>query len=101
MSSVHRGSDVDRIVSGLALEDRIRLLSGADKWHLEGIPSEGLSPVMLADGPHGLRKEANPGDMAGPTGAVPATCFPTAVTLAATWDTTLLQEVGRALDREA
>ncbi len=101
MASDHLESDVGRIVSGLSLEERIRLLSGADKWHLEGIPSAGLPPAMVADGPHGLRKEADDRHRAGLTGAVPATCFPTAVTLAATWDTDLLTEVGRALGREA
>ncbi len=101
MPTDHLESDVQRIVSGLSLDERIRLLSGADKWHVEGIPSAGLPPVMVADGPHGLRKEAGEHHGATMTGAVPATCFPTAVTLAATWDTELLAEVGRALGREA
>jgi beta-glucosidase len=92
-------SDAERIVAELDLETRVALLSGADKWHLEGVPSAGLAPIMVADGPHGLRKAA--GDELSLTGAVPATCFPTAVTLAASWDPELLVAVGAALGREA
>ena len=33
--------------------------------------------------------------------SVPATCFPTAAALASTWDTALLEEIGRALAEEA
>ena len=94
-------TDAQRIVADLDLDARVRLLSGADKWHLEGIPSAGLSPIMVADGPHGLRKQPSEGDQLSLVGAVPATCFPTAVTLAATWDPQLLEEVGAALGREA
>ena len=94
-------TDAQRIVADLDLDAKVRLLSGADRWHLEGIPSAGLSPIMVADGPHGLRKQPSEGDQLSLVGAVPATCFPTAVTLAATWDPQLLEEVGAALGREA
>ncbi|MFO7779039.1 MAG: glycoside hydrolase family 3 C-terminal domain-containing protein [Nitriliruptoraceae bacterium] len=94
----HR-SDAERIVAGLDLETRVALLSGTDKWHLEGVPSAGLAPIMVADGPHGLRKAG--GDDLALGDAVPATCFPTAVTLGASWDPELLSTVGAALGREA
>jgi len=94
-------TDAERIVASLDLATKVRLLSGADKWHLEGVPSAGLAPIRVADGPHGLRKQAQGGDHLGLAGAVPATCFPTAVTLGATWDVELVQEVGVALGREA
>jgi len=94
----HR-SDAARIVAELDLETRVALLSGTDKWHLEGVPSAGLAPIMVADGPHGLRKAGD--DELSLSDAVPATCFPTAVTLAASWDPELLTAVGAALGREA
>lgn len=96
----HR-TDAERIVATLDLPTKVRLLSGRDKWHLEGVPSAGLKPIMVADGPHGLRKQAEGGDHLGLGGAVPATCFPTAVTLGSTWDVDLVTEVGAALGREA
>ncbi len=95
----HHRSDAERIVAGLDLESKVALLSGADKWHLEGVPSAGLAPAMVADGPHGLRKMGGHELTLG--GAAPATCFPTAVTLAASWDPELLTAVGTALGREA
>lgn len=91
--------DAERIVADLDLERRVALLSGADKWHLEGVPAAGLAPIMVADGPHGLRKAS--GDELSLGDAVPATCFPTAVTLASSWDPELLTAVGAALGREA
>ncbi|MFO7962246.1 MAG: glycoside hydrolase family 3 C-terminal domain-containing protein [Nitriliruptoraceae bacterium] len=97
-SEQHR-SDAERIVAELDLETKVALLSGTDKWHLEGIPGAGLAPIMVADGPHGLRKAG--GDDLTLSDAVPATCFPTAVTLASSWDPELLTAVGAALGREA
>ncbi len=94
-------TDAQRIVAALDLETKVRLLSGADKWHTEGVPSAGIAAVLMTDGPHGLRRQATEGDHLGMAGSVPATCFPPAVTLAASWDPGLLAEVGAALGREA
>ncbi len=88
------------IVAGLPLADRIRLVSGRDFWTTESVPGQAPS-VMLADGPHGLRKQVGQSDQSGPSDTVPATCFPTAATLACTWDPELLTEIGQALGREA
>jgi beta-glucosidase len=50
---------------------------------------------VLTDGPHGVRLQAGETDHLGLNEAVPATCFPTASALAATWDRDLVAEVGR------
>ena len=71
------------------------LCSGRNFWQLKGIPRLGLESVTVADGPHGLRCQENEADHLGMGASLPATCFPTAVTLAATWDVGLLHEVGR------
>jgi beta-glucosidase len=94
--------DVDAvsIVAGLSLEEKVRLLSGRDTWHLQPVASAGLPSVMVTDGPHGLRKQVGDADRIGLGAAVPATCFPTASALAASWDEALLHEVGVALGRE-
>lgn len=86
------------IVAGLDRDTRVRLLSGAGFWHTEAV--DGVPSIVLTDGPHGLRKQAGSGDHVGLGDSVPATCFPTAVSLGATWDPDLLEEVGRALGRE-
>lgn len=97
-----RMSDLDAatIVAGLPLAAKVRLLSGRDFWHLEPVPSAGLDAVMVTDGPHGLRKQVGDADQLGLGSSVPATCFPTASGLAASWDAELLREVGVALGRE-
>jgi len=88
------------IVAGLRTEDKIRLVSGHDFWTTEAIPEADIRAMMLTDGPHGLRKQRTAGNTADVTDSVPATCFPTAATLASTWDSALLEEVGAALGRE-
>lgn len=86
--------------SSLSLRERVRLLSGHDEWHTEA--SSRLRPAMLSDGPHGLRVQPDGrGDHLGFGDSVPATCFPTAATLACTWDDELVREVGAAIGLEA
>ncbi|WP_084104662.1 glycoside hydrolase family 3 C-terminal domain-containing protein [Demequina sp. NBRC 110056] len=89
------------IVSRLPREERIRLISGASMWYSEALDSEGVASFMMTDGPHGLRKQNGDGDHGGLHESVPATCFPTASALAATWDLDLLEQVGHALGLEA
>ncbi|MFW7415535.1 glycoside hydrolase family 3 C-terminal domain-containing protein [Demequina sp. SO4-18] len=90
-----------RIVAALPRADKLRLVSGADFWNTEAAEGHGVSPFMLTDGPHGLRKQNGAGDHAGLHDSVPATCFPTASALGSTWDVPLLEEVGAALGRES
>lgn len=88
------------IISKLSLEDKARLCSGKDYWHLEGVPECGLPEIMVCDGPHGLRKQNPNGGKVGLGNSFPATCFPTAATAACSWDTDLLNEMGEALGQE-
>ena len=55
----------------------------------------------MHDGPHGLRKRQDTTDSLGLNESVPATCFPTAVTLACSFDRLLLCKVGEAIGKEA
>lgn len=87
----------DALVTQMTLEEQALLLSGDGWWQTHGIERLGLAPMVVSDGPHGLRKVVG----AGLAGSVPATCFPTAPGLAATWNTALAHEVGAALGREA
>lgn len=87
------------LVSRMSIEEQALLLSGDGWWRTHGIERLGLPSIWVADGPHGLRKSPS-SDEPGMT-SVPATCFPTAPALAASWNTALLHEVGAALGREA
>ncbi|GAP54038.1 thermostable beta-glucosidase B [Arthrobacter sp. Hiyo6] len=78
------------------------LTTGADYWTTNALPEVGLRALRLADGPHGLRvqDDENP-DHLGIGRSEKATCFPPAVTLASSWDPSLVQAIGAALGREA
>jgi beta-glucosidase len=89
------------VVDRLDLATKVRLLSGRGFWALEGLPEHGIDPIMVADGPHGLRCQGTASDHLGIAPAVPSTCFPTAAALGSSWDVALLAEVGAALGDEA
>jgi beta-glucosidase len=104
-ASPARVFDVERVLADLTLEEKASLLSGLDFWTTQPVErttgSEVTVPgVMVTDGPHGLRKQADSPDHLGLGHSVPATCFPTAVTLGSTWDPALVRRVGEALGRE-
>ncbi len=87
------------LVARMSVEEQALLLSGDGWWRTHGIARLGLPSIWVADGPHGLRKSPS-SDEPGMT-SVPATCFPTAPALAASWNAALIHEVGAALGREA
>lgn len=92
--------NIREIVAGLSLEEKASLCSGEDFWNLKALPEKGIPAVMLTDGPHGLRKQIGEADHLGLSDSVPATCFPTASAMAASWNPELLREVGAALGAE-
>ncbi|WP_294500072.1 glycoside hydrolase family 3 C-terminal domain-containing protein [uncultured Gemmiger sp.] len=93
--------DAKSIIQNLTLEQKCALLSGAATFQTRAMPQYGIPAIWLSDGPHGLRKQAGPADHLGLNPSEPATCFPTASAMASSWDTTLGEEVGRALGEEA
>lgn len=98
-----RAFDVEHVLAGLTLEEKASLLSGLDFWTTQPLARDGgvaVPGVMVTDGPHGLRKQADSPDHIGLGNSVPATCFPTAATLGSTWDPALVRRVGEALGRE-
>ena len=88
------------IVDQLTRAEKAKLCSGKSFWYLESIERLNLPAVMVTDGPHGLRKQDSGADHVGLNQSVPATCFPTACALAASWDIELLHEVGVALGEQ-
>jgi len=76
----------------LTLEEKLKLFSGSDAWNFQGVERLGIPPMQVADCGHGVTL------VAPPYGS--ATCFPTSVGMAATWNQKLLVEVGQVLGRE-
>ena len=89
------------IIAKLNLEQKCALLSGAGTFTTRGCPKAGVPSITLSDGPNGVRKQAGAADHLGLNPSVPATCFPTAATVACSWDPALGEEIGRAIGEEA
>ncbi|OSM13153.1 glycoside hydrolase family 3 C-terminal domain-containing protein [Bacillus toyonensis] len=92
--------DIKKIISEMTLEEKASLCSGLDFWNTKGIERLGIPSIMVTDGPHGLRKQAEGADHLGIYNSIPSTCFPSAVGLASTWNKDLIHEVGVALGEE-
>ena len=89
------------IIKQMTLEEKCYLFSGKDFWQTRSIERLGVPNMTLSDGPHGIRKQAGTGDQLGLNPSLPATCFPTAATVANSWDPALGEEIGRHLGAEA
>ncbi len=87
------------LVSQMTLHEKASLLSGADDWNTKPLERLDLDSAMVADGPHGLRKEV----LTTPKSSkqtVPATCFPTAAASACSFDRALLKKLGTVIAEE-
>ena len=93
--------DLKKIVSEMTLEEKAGLCSGLDFWHLKEVEHLGIPKVMVSDGPHGLRKQDEKGDHLGINDSIKAVCFPPAVLSACSFDRGLMEEMGKAIGREA
>ena len=89
------------LIDQMTLEEKAAFLSGKNVWETRNIDRLGISSIFCSDGPHGVRKQAGDGDHLGLNASLPATCFPTAATVANSWDVSLGEEVGKALGEEA
>ncbi|MGA8045046.1 MAG: glycoside hydrolase family 3 C-terminal domain-containing protein [Dermatophilaceae bacterium] len=92
--------DVDAVLSRLTVTEKATLTIGQGAWSVAALPEHGVPALSLADGPHGVRRVLGADDPGG-VGTAPATCFPTASLLGATWDREVIRRVGEALGREA
>ena len=90
---------LDSLIRSMTLEQKCAMLSGADVFRTRGVKD--VPSIWLSDGPHGLRKQAGSSDHLGLNPSEKATCFPTATTIANSWDEALGEEIGRALGEEA
>jgi len=87
-------ADLQSRVTRLSLEQKVRLLTGADFWALYPEPAAGLRRIVTSDGPAGVRGET--WDERDTSANIPS---PTA--LAATWDCDRVAAIGRLLAAEA
>jgi beta-glucosidase len=77
----------------LSLEEKVSLLSGQDKWSLPALSALGLEPIVMSDGPTGVK-----GDGSLPIRSVMVPC---GTALAASWNTELVEAIGALLGETA
>ncbi len=91
---------IPEILKRMTLKEKASLCSGQGFWHLQGIPRLKIPSIMVADGPHGLRKQIGDSDHLGMNQSAQATCFPTESAVACSWNRLLIYEIGIALGEE-
>lgn len=87
--------DVEASLAALSLAEKCRLLAGKSTWRTKAFPAAGIPAIKMSDGPNGVRGEGHGGT------ATPGVVVPSGITLGATWDVDLLDEIGSLLGREA
>lgn len=92
---------IDEFLQQMTLKEKASLCSGKNFWNLKSLERFGIPQLTMTDGPHGVRKQAASADQLQMVESVPATCFPTAAGLTASWDRELVFEVGQALGKES
>ncbi len=91
----------EELIAKMTLEEKAAILSGKGEWQTWNIERLGIPSIFCSDGPHGIRKQAGTGDHLGLNPSLQATCFPTAATIANSWDPELGEKIGQALGEEA
>ena len=89
------------LIDQMTLEEKAAILSCRTVWETREVKRLGIPSIFLSDGPHGIRKQAGAGDHLGLNASLEATCFPTAATVANSWNEQLGEEIGEALGEEA
>ncbi|MDL2288499.1 glycoside hydrolase family 3 C-terminal domain-containing protein [Oscillospiraceae bacterium OttesenSCG-928-F05] len=114
---------IDVLLAEMTLEEKVNLLHGKGLWKTRAFPGHGIPDFIMTDGSHGVRfaeaqveSENLALNLAGVIGAEnepektsmtfdvgaskPATCFPNGSSLACSFDTELIERMGRALGAE-
>ena len=101
-SIMENEKEINRIIRGLSLEEKVSLLHGNGKFTSAGLAQLGLPEVHYTDGPLGIREEISR-DSWNPAGwnTDSATFFPAGTALAATWNPSLAARYGTAIGMEA
>jgi beta-glucosidase len=89
---------VQSLIDQMTLEEKAALCTGASAWTTTPIERLSIPEMLVSDGPHGVRRVPDIHAMGAKS--LPATCFPTASSLASTWNVNLIHEMGEALGEE-
>lgn len=93
---------IDDALSRMTLEEKVAMCHAQSKFSSPGVPRLGIPENWATDGPHGIRAEVfwDEWNQAGWTNDK-CTAFPALTCLAATWNTDLSLQYGKAIGEEA
>jgi beta-glucosidase len=87
--------DINDILNKMTIEEKVFLLQAKDDWTLNGVSRLGIPEITLTDGPSGVRMSVD-----NMSRTLEATAVPTESTLSASWDVSLLYELGEMMGEE-
>jgi len=90
--------NIDELVRQMTVEEKAALCTGASAWTSTPVERLGIPEMVVSDGPHGVRRQADVNEIGAKS--LPATAFPTYSCLASTWDVNLTHAMGVALAEE-
>jgi len=85
---------IENLLQSLTLDEKIKLLAGADTWHTHRIERLGIPALKVTDGPNGVRGTQKD------TRAQTSASFPVGTAMGATWNPDMVREIGEALAEE-
>ncbi len=91
---------IQNLISQMTLEEKAGMCSGADFWKLKCVERLGIPQIMVTDGPHGIRKQAEAADHLGINESEKAICFPAGCATASSFDRDLIRRQGELLGQE-
>ncbi|EGN92018.1 glycoside hydrolase family 3 protein [Serpula lacrymans var. lacrymans S7.3] len=94
MSRSFLETPIDELVSKLKVDEKIALLGAPNWWNTNAIPRLKIPALKMSDGPNGVRGASH-------FLSTPAQCLPCETSMASTFDTELIHDVGVFLAEEA
>ena len=89
------GKRIDELLTQMTTEEKVAMVTGGDMWHTRGVERLGVPKLKVTDGPNGARGDGLLGTGGG------TACIPSGAALGATWDPSLVEELGELLGDEA
>lgn len=86
---------IETLLNKMTLEEQVSLLAGANFWATVGIERLDIPAIKVTDGPNGARGGG------GLVGGVKSACFPSAISVGASWNVDLAKQMGIAIAQEA
>ena len=91
----------ESLINKMSLEEKARITVGKAFWDTHEVKRLGIPSIKVSDGPHGLRIQRENGDHLGRNNSEKAVCYPSASSIANSWDVECSYMLGKSLGEEA